>query len=171
MNHEVNVILAKASWCPHCIHFTPIFNETGVRFNKKNYLKRAKVDFLSYDLANDEEKNQFENKYPELSKSLSGYPTVFFQLKKENARPKTLIINHSVVEKDDEEGRTKAINEFIDNITDAYKNALSDRVQQIRVQNGGNNNNRTSLEIEKYRNKYLKYKRKYLDYKNSIKNL
>ncbi len=164
---EIRIVLAKASWCPHCTDFTPIFEKAKDKINSKKQLGGVKIYLVSFELDNDNEKDRFINEYPGLIDFLEGYPTVYFQLKSDNGRPKTEFINHTISREQNDEGIEKAAEEFIENIVNKYESIKSGKKEIVRVQKGGMRNFITSLEEEEYRNKYLKYKRKYLGLKNT----
>lgn len=168
MSHNITVILAKASWCPHCVDFTPIF-ELAQKKIKKSALDNCSVEFVSFELDKPNEKDRFEQKHPGLLEFLEGYPTVYFQMNEinGNSRPKTEFINHTVSREKSEKGIEKATEEFIQNIINKYKSIKSGKKEEYTtVQRGGMVKYITSTEEEKYRNKYLKYKSKYLELKN-----
>ena len=53
---KINIILAKASWCPHCVKFTPIFEEAE-NISKKKF-KDIELEYESFDLADNDIKNK-----------------------------------------------------------------------------------------------------------------
>ena len=169
MSQGITIILAKASWCPHCIDFTPIYELAMNKINPEKQLEGTNINFVSFELDKEIEKTRFINEYPGLIDFLEGYPTVYFQLSGDNGRPKTEFINHTVSREQGNKGLEKAAEEFIENIVNKYKSIKSGKKEIVRVQKGGMHNFITSLEEEEYRNKYLKYKSKYLGLKNTKK--
>jgi thiol-disulfide isomerase/thioredoxin len=172
MSHKINIILAKASWCPHCVDFTPIYELARKKINAQMQLDNCEIDFDSYELDKDIQANEFKQKYPGLIDFLEGYPTVFFRMtEKQNNNPvkvKTEFINHSVANGGTQQAMNNAAEEFIQNIINKYKSILSGGKElHISVQKGGMSNYMTSNQEVKYRNKYLKYKSKYLTLKNN----
>jgi thiol-disulfide isomerase/thioredoxin len=167
MSRQINIILAKTSWCPHCINFAPIY-ELAKEKIKSKALDGCKIEFDSYEMDNDSQANEFKQKYPGLLDFLKGYPTVYFRMREEvDGSPdvvKTEFIDHSVAK--GESGLDSAAEEFVDNIVNKYKSILSDKKElHVRVQKGGMAKYMTSTQEEEYRNKYLKYKSKYLGLK------
>ena len=171
MSHQINIILAKASWCPHCVDFTPIYELAKEKIKSKQ-LDNCKIHFDSYELDKDNQASEFKQKYPGLIDFLEGYPTVYFRMSEiENNKPnkvKTEFINHAVAKEQNEKSLHNAAEEFIDNIVNKYKSILSGNKElHVRVQKGGMINNMTSIQEVQFRNKYLKYKSKYLSLKNN----
>lgn len=168
MSHQINIILAKASWCPHCVDFTPIY-ELAKEKIKSTQLDNCKINFDSYELDKEHQANEFKEKYPGLIDFLEGYPTVYFritELNNKSNKVKTEFINHSVAKEQTEKSLHSAAEEFIDNIVNKYKSLLSDNKElHMRVQKGGMVNNMTNMKEVEFRNKYLKYKSKYLNLK------
>jgi len=171
MSHQINIILAKASWCPHCVDFTPIYELAKQKINSEQ-LGNCQINFDSYELDKDNQASEFKQKYPGLIDFLEGYPTVYFrmsELQNEKAnKVKTEFINHAVAKGDDEKALENAAEEFIENIVNKYKSIASGNKElHMTVQKGGMVDYMTSMQEVKYRNKYLKYKSKYLALKNN----
>jgi hypothetical protein len=170
MSYEINIILAKAEWCYHCKEFTPIYELATNRLSPANHLDNCKVNFLTFDMANEKRESEFKSTYPELVQYLKGYPSVYFQLidTQQNIK-KAEFIEHSVAKGQGQQAKIKAADEFINNIVNKYKSMISENKEvHITVkQKGGMLQDITSLEEVKYRQKYLKYKRKYLEHKNN----
>lgn len=166
MSGEITIILAKASWCPHCVNFTPIYELAQNTIKPNNDLDGCPIKFLSYELDNENEKQIFIQTHPGLIDFLEGYPTVYFQYLKGGNRAKTEFINHTVAKEEGNKGIKKAVQEFVENIINKYKSIKSGRVDIVKVQKGGMLNYKTSMDEVNYRNKYLKYKSKYLELKN-----
>ena len=171
MSHQINIILAKASWCPHCVDFTPIYELAKERINSKQQLDNCKITFDSYELDKENQASEFKQKHPGLIDFLEGYPTVYFrmnELNNESNKIKTEFINHATAKGQDEKALESAADEFIDNIVNKYKSILSGNKElHMRVQKGGMTDYMTSMSEVEYRNKYLKYKSKYLALKNN----
>ena len=169
MSHEITIILAKASWCPHCIDFTPIYNATEQKINPVNQLDGCNIKFLSFEMDNQNEETKFKETYPELVEYLKGYPSVYFRMANNQTKKiKTEFIEHTVKKEQTEQGEEQAINEFINNIINKYKSISSGNKEvYLSVQKGGILKYMTNVEEVKYRNKYLKYKSKYLEFKNN----
>lgn len=170
MSHNITVILAKASWCPHCVDFTPIYKLAKEKIKPKD-IDNCQINFVSFELDKNGEKERFQQEYPGLIDFLEGYPTVYFQMteKNGNSRPKTEFISHTTAKQG---GVEQAVQEFVKNIINKYKSIKSDnKVEYTTVQKGGQYrkmaSNMTSMEEVEYRNKYLKYKSKYLELKNN----
>lgn len=177
MSHNINIILAKASWCPHCVDFTPIF-ELAKQKIKPEDIDNCSIKLLSYELDKPNVKQQFQQKHPGLLDFLEGYPTVYFQMTENNgnSRPKTEYVNHTMTKDRGQQGIEKAAQEFVQNIINKYKSIKSgNKVEYVTVQKRGQKggqledirNHMTSMEEVGYRNKYLKYKSKYLELKNN----
>lgn len=166
---KLDVILVKASWCPHCVNFTPIYEKASEEASKRPELASIDINFYSYELDNPTEQEKFKKDYPGLIDHLSGYPTVYFQmLDGKTKKKKTEFIDHSVVKREGEIGKKEAVNEFIDNIVNKYKSIMSGGTEEyIRVQTGGMEKFQTSISEVLYKQKYLKYKSKYLQIKNT----
>lgn len=167
MSHKIVIILAKASWCPHCVHFTPIY-EMAKQKIKPNLIDNCSINFVSFELDKQNEKLKFDKDYPGLSLFLKGYPTVYIHMteNKNNTTPTIDTIDHTIATEQGNKGNIQAAEEFIQNIVNKYKSIKSgNKVEYVSVQRGGMNNFRTSLEESNYRNKYLKYKSKYLELK------
>lgn len=168
MSHMINIILAKASWCPHCLDFAPIYELAQKKINSEQDLDNCEITFDSYELDKNNQKSDFMKKYPGLIDFLEGYPTVYFRMsdlneKNEKNKTKTEFINHAVANGQDKKALEDAANEFVNNIVNKYKSMLSDNKElHIDVQKGGMKNHITSIQEAIYRNKYLKYKSKYL---------
>lgn len=169
MSHKINVILAKASWCPHCVDFTPIYEFTKTKIKPGNQLDGCKINFVSYELDKPNEESKFRNEFPGLIDHLEGYPSVYFQMiDNKTNKKKTEFINHSVAREQGDNGVEKAVDEFINNIVNKYKSILSGgKEEHITAQRGGMAKYMTLNSEVKYRNKYLKYKLKYLELKNN----
>ena len=168
MSHQINIILAKASWCPHCVDFTPIF-ESAQQKLKPSQIDGCLVKFVSFELDKANEKNRFQQEYPGLIDFLEGYPTVYFQMTEKDgkSRPKTEFVNHTISREQGKQGIEKAAQEFVQNIINKYKSIKSgNKEEYTTVQRGGNTKAMTSMNEVEYRNKYLKYKTKYLELKN-----
>jgi thiol-disulfide isomerase/thioredoxin len=169
MSKQINIILAKASWCPHCVHFTPVYELASKKASSRPELSKINLDFNSYSLDNPNEESKFKSEYPGLLDHLSGYPTVYFQLlDNKTNKKKTEFIDHTIVKKEGESGINEAVDEFLDNIVNKYKSIESGGTEEhIRVQTGGMGNFQTLKSEVLYRKKYLKYKSKYLQIKNA----
>jgi hypothetical protein len=169
-NKIMNIILAKASWCPHCVNFTPIYEKAIENIKSVKDFKDCNITFHSFELDKEQEKNNFINQFRGLEDYVSGYPTVFIQIK-DTQNPKKVLndtVEHVTAKGVDEKSLNDASNVFINNIRNKYKSLTSDNKElHLAVQMGGMYNNRTNIEDEKYRNKYLKYKSKYLELKNN----
>jgi hypothetical protein len=178
MSYDITVILAKTSWCPHCVNFTPIYESCQEKV-KPELFDNCSVHFQSYELDRPLEKNRFTEEHPGLMEHLQGYPTVYLKImdKNKNSKPKIEIIEHTVAK--DRNSLNEARDEFLENIINRYKTIKSgntvefklvhshnDKQPQRRGQKGGRLQNITTLEETKYRDKYLKYKSKYLKYKS-----
>lgn len=186
-NNKVSIILAKANWCQHCIHFTPIFKLAEEQINKQLKLEKD-IDkdfvFYSFDVENSEEKEKFKNEFPGLIDFIEGYPTVYMQ-SHNGKNIRTDFIDHVNINSNNNEdlSKTEVINrlqneaasKFINNIINKYKTIYSPTKDlYINLQNGGasanikriSSNQYTTLEESKYRHKYLKYKNKYLNMLN-----
>lgn len=169
MSKVITVILARAGWCGHCQHFEPIFEETKKNYKKDNFLNKHKINFVDYDLATDEGKNNFTLNHFEALKMVEGYPTVIVNVyEKEKKDNKYYTISHTVVDdniKNDFDKKKDASGRFLNNVSNLIKSLESDN-KILYMQTGGSmNNNRTSLQEEMYRIKYLKYKTKYIGLK------
>jgi thiol-disulfide isomerase/thioredoxin len=153
MTNKIKVILAKASWCPHCTHFMPIYEKA-----KEDY--EDEYEFSCYDFADDApnpNRSNFENDHGELVDLVDGYPTIF--LKKDN---KTYTkIDPTIIRDND---KNKAVKEFKNNIENGKKTLESDRKEEHITLEGG-----SSLNEDIYKNKYMKYKEKYFRLKNNLK--
>jgi len=152
MSIKTKVILAKASWCPHCDNFMPVYDKASEKYGE-NY------EFSFYDFADDApspNKSNFEDEHQELVDLVDGYPTVF--LKRDNKTHTK--INTSVIKNNNLE---KAVNEFGNNIENGYKNLISDKKMEYISLGGGLINNN-----DYYKNKYMKYKQKYFELKNKL---
>ena len=171
MSHEITIILAKASWCPHCVDFTPIYEIAQSKL-KPNQVDNCNINFISFELDDNSQKNRFLQEYPGLIDFLEGYPTVYFQMKELNggSRAKTEFINHTISKQQNKQGLDEAATEFIQNIVNKYKSIKSGKSEYVQIQKGGMINYKTSMNEEEYRNKYLKYKSKYLNLRTN-KNL
>jgi len=169
MQDKIKIILAKASWCPHCIHFTPIFDLAKEKITKSKELLNSEILFESYDLDDENIKNKFMQEHKGLMDYLKGYPTVYFSLVEgNNQTPRTEFIEHTVVKDNTEKGLTEAVDEFINNIVNKYKSLKSGNKElHMSVQTGGMFNNITTMDEVNYRKKYLEYKFKYLKLKNN----
>jgi hypothetical protein len=172
MSHQINIILAKASWCQHCDNFTPIYELAKEQINSAKQLDNCKITFESYEVDKDDQGREFKAKYPGLIDYLEGYPTVYFRMGElqggEPNKIKTEFINHTVAKGSDKKELKSAADDFIENIVNKYKSILSGNKElHMNVQKGGMINYMTSLQEVKYRNKYLKYKSKYLELKNN----
>lgn len=159
----INIILAKASWCPHCVDFTPIYEKTRGKIRPSD-VDNCEINLKSYSLDNASEETKFKNEYPGLIEFLQGYPTVIFHMQENNSRPIIKFVEHTVSKGKGEKEIDDAVNEFVNNIKNMYKSIKSDnRTAHVGVRGGG-----ILLEDnEKYRHKYLKYKSKYLKLKNN----
>jgi thiol-disulfide isomerase/thioredoxin len=179
MSDKISIILAKASWCPHCIHFTPIFDLASKKINENNELKDKKFFFYSFDVEDQEQKNKFYKDFPGLSEFIEGYPTVFMQTKNGN-KTRTDFIDHVNIKPSENDNVNKeevmnklqkeAADTFVNSIINKYKTVYSDKKDVfVNAQKGGFNlkrissNDFTSLEESSYRQKYLKYKNKYIE--------
>ena len=169
MSHQLNIILAKTSWCPHCSDFTPIYELAEKKIKPNNQLDGCKINFISFEMDKDNNESKFRQEYPGLIDYLKGYPTVYFQMiDTKSNKKKTEFIDHTVVKEQGESGEKKAAEEFINNIVNKYRSILSGgKEEHMSVQRGGMINYITNVEEVKYRNKYLKYKSKYLELKNN----
>jgi thiol-disulfide isomerase/thioredoxin len=169
MSYEITVILAKASWCPHCVDFTPIYNSAQTKINPANQLDGCKINFNSFELDKQQEEREFKEKYPELVEYLKGYPSVYLRFTdKKTQKHNTVFIDHTVSKEQSTQGEEQAAEDFINNIINKYKSILSGgKEEHLSVQRGGMLKYKTSANEVKYRNKYLKYKTKYLEFKNN----
>jgi thiol-disulfide isomerase/thioredoxin len=151
MENKVKVILAKASWCPHCTHFMPVFEKSTEDYGEK-------YEFSYYDFADDAaspNKSNFENDHGELTNSIEGYPTVFVKINKSHIQVNpTLIRNNNI---------NKAVEDFIKNIEDGRKTIMSGgKLEHINLEGGFIEKNNI------FKNKYMKYKEKYYKLKNNL---
>ena len=167
MSHSIKIIVAGTTWCGFCKGFFEILGKVKETI-KSSDVEGCKIDYEVFKLDESGEKQRFQNEYPGLSDYIEGYPTVFFQMQEVGSkeRPKTELINHTVIKEKGDKGIEKASTEFIENIRNKYKSMKSGKSVFVSVQRGGMLNYMTTLEDENYRNKYLKYKSKYLNIKN-----
>lgn len=159
---DITVILVKTSWCPHCQHFTPIFDKASNLIKMNNDMKDKNVKFISYDMENPVEKNNFINDNPGLIEFLEGYPTVFLKIKNDK-KIRTEYIDHTVIDnsiKDADKALNMASNNFINNIVNKYKTINSDNKDTYTSQKGGV----CKLE-DKYKKQYLELKSRYIEMK------
>lgn len=191
MPHKINIILAKASWCPHCVHFTPIYEMAQQKINSKQHLDNNEITFDSFELDKNEQMLAFKDKHPGLIDYINGYPTVYFKMtEKSNGKEKIESIEHVIANGKHKKAIEEAAYEFINNIINKYKTLKSDNSElhisvpnhpnhpnhpnrpnrpntpNRMIQRGGMQKFTTSIENAKYRDKYLKYKSKYLKLKN-----
>ncbi len=140
------VILIKASWCGHCVHFFPIFKQANKLKTDKN------IEYISYDDAiskkiihdkKDDDENLVEdnNKYINETKTLltddfkdikvEGFPTVFIIMCDSDNKPiKNKMIEHVVIDKNagktEEEIIKEAAIRFNKNVENGIKTLKSD---------------------------------------------
>ena len=160
---EVTVILAKTSWCPHCIDFTPIYQKAGAEINKiaKSNKINKQFTFHSFEIDKENEKKDFEQKFGELTDFINGFPSVLIKYKG-GGKNYIVPINHTFIKKTDKkpnDGELKelekiAVEEFVNNI---FTNVSDKKDVFVNPQNGGNI----------YKEKYLKYKAKYIELKKN----
>ncbi|AYV80080.1 MAG: hypothetical protein Gaeavirus8_11 [Gaeavirus sp.] len=178
MPDKVTIILAKSKGCPHCTHFTPIFDAASEKIKSNSDLKETDIKFESYELSDEQISKQFNDDHPGLLDNLQGYPTVYMEVKRGN-NIRTDFISHTVSENGNDK---KAVNEFINNIVNQYKTSTSDkkdiymssddrmnpRMQRMDLpQLGGS----PDLTNDIYKHKYQKYKLKYyLEKQKSMNN-
>ena len=152
MTNRIEVILAKASWCPHCTHFMPIFEKANEDYGDQ-------YKFSHYDFADDAaspNKSNFEDDHKELIDLVDGYPTIL--LKKDNKTHTK--INPTIIKNNNID---KAVLEFRSNIENGLKTLESDRkVEHIKLDGG------SLFNEDIYKNKYMKYKEKYFKLKNKL---
>lgn len=171
---EVKVILAKASWCGHCTRFSPIFDKAkeiydADELNSENrYLKKYKIDFKPYDLADTSDSNSFNLVHFPAVEKVKGYPTILVKInidgKNDYHEVNRSLVNESSNESEDELTK-EAAHKFLTNIVNLIKSLKSDK-KKLFVQTGGSIiYEKTSLVEKEYRDKYLKYKMKYLKLK------
>ncbi len=161
MTEKIGIILTRASWCPHCINFEPIYLLAQNECKKHNYLKNFEISFEDYDLANNDVKNTFLLNHNELNNKIQGYPSVFINLKNKTSKTnKYFPIDHTVINDkiDKSKQQLDAAQNFLENITNSLK-SLNTENKVLYMQKGGDDN------IMK--KKYLKYKLKYLQLKNT----
>jgi thiol-disulfide isomerase/thioredoxin len=151
MSNKIEVILAKANWCPHCTNFMPVFEKSTEDYGKE-------YEFSYYDFADDAaspNKSNFDNDHGELSSLIEGYPTVFVKINKSHTQVNPTIITNNNID--------KAVKDFIKNIQIGCKTIMSGgKVEHINLEGGS---------IEKniiFKNKYMKYKEKYFKLKNNL---
>jgi thiol-disulfide isomerase/thioredoxin len=171
MSKKITVILAKAGYCGHCKDFEPIYEESRNNYKDDKYLDDQDINFVDYDLATDEGKNNFTITHLEALKMVEGYPTVLVNISDKNKKNnKYYTIDHTVVNhsiNDDEEKNKEASKRFLINLSNLLKSLDSDNKVLYLQTGGGMRNYQTSLKEEIYRKKYLKYKAKYLELKNN----
>jgi thiol-disulfide isomerase/thioredoxin len=136
MNTKYIVILSKVDWCGHCKNFLPFFNESQNLIKNNENLKDVNLNFEIFEMTEEEKKEEFKKKYPELN--VDSFPTVFLAKSIDNKITNIIEVGH--------DNNTGA---FIERISNAYL-----KLSKI----GGYND-------EYYKLKYLKYKAKYLQYK------
>lgn len=170
MSKKITVILARAGWCGHCKDFEPIFEETRNNYKDEKYLNKHNINFVDYDLATDDGKNNFTINHLDALKMVEGYPTVLVNVyEKDNKNNKYYTIDHTIVNqniKDDSEKNKEASKRFLVNISNLIKSLDSDNKVLYLQTGGGMSKYQTSSQEEIYRKKYLKYKSKYLELKN-----
>lgn len=184
---SVNIILIHANYCVHCHNFFPIYIKTESLITNPNTTKdielkktltninKYNINIEKYDFGINEEKNNFEKKYTNLTDKINGYPTVILTYdddnnnKHENMLIDTTVIDHKRVGKlSNDELTLDASIEFINNINNGIKSLLSDKKDlYIQSQAGGNSKNNEKKNVYYY--KYIKYKQKYLDLQKKIK--
>jgi thiol-disulfide isomerase/thioredoxin len=171
MSKKITVILARASWCPHCQHFESIYKMANDLSKKHKFLKDYEIEFKNYDLADDSVKNTFALNHNGAQEKIQGYPTVLVNLN--NSPPKYNTVEHTVIngefanESEQELLEEKAAERFLENIVNLIKNNNSGN-KVLHIQNGGNMINKLTQNFDEiYRKKYLKYKSKYLELKNT----
>jgi thiol-disulfide isomerase/thioredoxin len=178
MSQEISIILARASWCPHCKDFEPIFENAKGGVSDFDDLKKEKLHFEDYDFADDDVKNKFMLSHFKAMDKISGYPTVLINIKNKSLKTNEYIpIEHSILNEKDgskEKQLNEASKRFLSKVVSTLKTLKSDGkvkyIQQGGTQQGVSNNynNKTSLKEESYREKYLKYKSKYLKLKEQM---
>ncbi len=173
MSQEITIILARASWCPHCKDFEPIFENTKNVISEFDDLINEKINFEDYDFADDNIKNKFIFSHLKGMDKISGYPTVLINIKNKSSKTNDYIpIEHVILDEKDgsmEKQLNEASKRFLSKVVSVLKTKNSDGKIKY-VQEGGSNNNlnKTSLNEETHREKYLKYKYKYLKLKEQM---
>ena len=133
MSDKIIVILAKANWCGHCKKFSPIYDLAKKLYKNHEHLKNLSINFYDYDLANENEKNNFMLNHFKAYDKVSGYPTVLVNIIDEN-NDNYINIEHTVIDsKNDEED---ASNRFLENISNVIKSLNSDS-KKLYLQEGG----------------------------------
>jgi len=156
MSNKIKVILAKASWCPHCTNFMPIYEKVSEDYGDK-------YEFSHYDFADDASspnKANFENDHNELINSIEGYPTIILKNNKSHITIEPTVIRNNNIE--------KAVSEFMNNIELGIKTLKSDRKKEYINLEGGYSISREVLSKSDdiFKHKYMKYKEKYHKLKN-----
>lgn len=173
-NFKGEIILVKAEWCGHCIHFTPIFKKVIELSKNNNFFKNIKIAEYEVEKKNSNdisELNKLKIEHPYLIDKVQGYPTIFIIIEKDG---KKIIdtINQTFIEKDDDkEEIKKAAEDFLQNAENKIKTMYSDNKTTYEPQNGGGkfiNNHQTSNDEIIFRKKYLKYKSKYIELQNKL---
>lgn len=175
MKNKITVILARAGWCGHCKDFEPIFEESKKNYLNDNFLSKQDIEFIDYDLATNDGKNNFTINHIDALEMVGGYPTVLVNIaNKKEKNSKYYTIEHTIVNpkiNSSDEQTIDASSRFITNISNLLKSLESDnKILYMQTGGGSIDNNKTSLEEEIYRIKYLKYKSKYLKIKNKYIN-
>lgn len=156
-NNKVNIILLKASWCPHCVAFEPIYKK-AISLSKQDK-ELDNVDFELIETSNDMEYMAIKKKYDQIEKYVDGYPTVIYYTEINN-KPIYKQIETTQAKIGDENDIKLAAMSFLNNINNENKTIKSDNYDEYKqVQNGGKHSE------EYYKKKYLKYKNKYLNTK------
>ena len=168
----ISIILARASWCPHCVNFEPIYTDLMKKYDKGDkiipeYLKKLNIKFVDFDCGDPDVKNTFDISHPKAK--IEGYPSVLI-----NIRNKTSNTYHDVphTQISHDLDKTKQVEEaskrFMENIINSLKTIESGGSVKY-TQTGGGRTSYTPIIQETYRNKYLKYKSKYLELKQNEK--
>ena len=165
MSKEIEIILAKATWCRHCKNFEEIYNHSKNNYKKNSELKNLNLLFSDHDLALEDERDIFMKKYLNAMDFVEGYPTVLIKI-----NDKYLIVEHTVLDEKEEKKNQvdEASKRFLENISNVIK-SLNSENKILYTQSGGSSNiYKTSIEEETYRKKYIKYKFKYLKLKREL---
>lgn len=181
MTEEIKIILIRASWCPHCNNFEPIYKEAEKLYKTHDELNKYVIKFDNFDMADDKIKNTFALNHYEIMKEINGYPSVFVIFKKSDTNIKNNYaqINHTVIDEniDKKQQIEEATKRFLENIINCIK-TFNSNGKITYLQEGGNFNNskydlnnsdNINKNIDIYKKKYLKYKSKYLKLKKNIK--
>lgn len=174
---SVEVILAHANWCPHCKHFSPIFEFAKEKAKNNDFLKKYNVVFKSFDLAIEEEKDEMGKEYDDkVTDLVQGFPSVILvydiNKKKGIKTIETTVINNEQIDKSKknkdeliETLQKDAADEFIDNVINRIKTEISDK-KDLYVQGGGGINYKNKKNTDYYN--YINYKIKYMELQKNI---